>query len=104
MMLELEDTTNSKLFKFLESRGLMRENIVQITALPILHHQWELDHTIWLVNINDGTVLVLGTNHGRLCLVSQEDLQAKYQEYTDLASSYSQILMTPFAYIDKTKI
>ena len=65
-----------------------------VQEIPILHSGWEMDNKGWLVELEGGKLQALTTNHGSLCLWTQKDLQAKYEETKASAKALLELVHT----------
>ncbi len=68
-----------------------------IAKEKILHHLWECDGFIWIVEgkkkaSSHKETLLISTNHGEFQIMHKEELLGKISEYIDLASKYAKML------------
>ena len=68
----------TKVLSFLKEKGILEEDIDSIAKLAMLNYEWEMDCDIWVVSLSSiqNGVVVVGTNHGSPCFVSQQEVKA----------------------------
>ena len=81
-----------RVLAFLSKNNIQESDVSLINELPILHHGWEMDASIWITKLVSGKVVVVGTNHGSFCFMSKLDLESKMDEYFSLAEAYKAVL------------
>lgn len=58
----------------------------------VLHEGWELDNRAWAVELEDGSIAVLCTNHGSIVEWTPKDIRGKLEETRASSDSIEMLL------------